>query len=101
MNYNINDEIIVISTNEKKRIKEIELIDGIEILYTYDNCSYANFQTAKINSLEIENLHQLICNSTYYQIQREKTIKACTLWVKETENFYRQTFKKKKKYWIF
>lgn len=97
-----NDEIFIISTKEKKIVEETEFIDGIQIIYTKDNYSFASSEVLPLISVQVENFHEIFKQSTYFAVQREKTLEAFRVWVLETERFYKETFeKKKKKFWFF
>lgn len=104
MNFLKNEDVKINNTGEIKRIKDFEKIENINVIYTTDGHSYADFQVSSIGDGSINYVCGMLLSDPYKFLNRQKTIESCEKWFSETEKIYKEYLEskketKKKKFW--
>lgn len=96
MNYLKNEDIRINNTGEIKRIKDFEKIENINVIYTTDGYSYADFQVSSIGDSSMNYVCEMLLSDPYKFLNRQKTIESCEKWFSETEILYKKYLESKK-----
>jgi len=104
MGFLVNEDIKINNTSKIKRIKEIETILDVSVIYTTDGCSYSDFQVSSIGDNSINYICEKIFSDPNKFLNRQKTIENCEKWFLENKKLNDEflKLKKKKKFlWFF
>lgn len=96
MNFLINEDVKINNTGKIKRIKDFERIENINVIYTTDGNSYADFQVSSIGDSSVNYVCEKLLSDPYKFLDRQKTIESCERWFKKTERLYDEFLKSKR-----